>query len=152
VQFPCKNQENNGNKSSTPLRNSENNFHWKYSQPSQPENSRNNNNNIVHKKKKENNFYPANQNNGSKIDPQSDDVTRIYEINASNDINDINDVNDPIKNKRITAWNNPEIVELSTIAWKLGMKISPDYGSANIEDPAHFSLAINQFNLKFLYN
>ena len=67
-------------------------------------------------------------------------------------INDINTGNDPIKKKKITAWNNQEIVKLSTIAWKCGMKISQDYRSIKIKDPTHFSLTTKHFNLNSIFN
>jgi hypothetical protein len=49
-----------------------------------------------------------------------------------------------------TRIDTEQIVKLNTIAWKLGMKISPKYGSRNVEDPRAYGLTKEFYDPNFL--
>ena len=69
-------------------------------------------------------------------------------------VNDDNDASDDSNQTglHIKSWHNKELVELHTIAWKCGMKISRHYGSTQPADPSLYDLRQNHYNLEHLYS
>jgi hypothetical protein len=63
-----------------------------------------------------------------------------------NIINDANDANDGTGFSNISSWHSIELVELHTIAWKCGMKISHFYGSTQPDNPTYYGLREKHYN------
>ena len=90
----------------------------------------------------------------------SDDATKEY-INRNNN-QTINHPKINITNDHVTQicrsvhqhWNSGDVVqhvEINTLAWKLGMSISPFYCSTRIENPLKYNLSKAYYNPNFLH-
>ena len=113
-----------------------------------------NNNSEKEKNKQHIDHYPNLDNNKINNVTQNQHAP-IKATNMNSIVNDENDGNDDSIRTGfhiIKSWHNQELIELHTIAWRLGMKISHQYGSEQLEDPTHYGLMQNHFDLSHLYS